>query len=95
MPAQPSDANVLVSDLAKARASAGGLPGIIGAARLTLLEEIRPEHIAEISYKDCFDTSAKGNFGQNALFIVLKPGIKYEVNYGSYPTDALRPGKRP
>jgi len=92
----PGDPQVAINDLAAARASVRGSPASgIGAARLTLLMEIKPEHIAAISYKDCMDTSVRGNFGQNALFIVLKPGIKYEVNYGSYPTDAPRPAKRP
>jgi hypothetical protein len=92
----PVDAQVAVNDIAARRASVPGSPASgIGAARLTLLMEIKPEHIAEVSYKDCFDTSMRGNFGRNALFIVLKPGIRYEVNYGSYPTDAPRPGKRP
>ena len=85
----------IATEGARQRASRSGTPaGVIGAERLSILEEIKPEHIAEISYKDCLDTSIAGNFGNNALFIVLKPGIKYEVGFGSYPMDSPRALKK-
>jgi hypothetical protein len=80
----------IVSDMAVSRASTGGPAGVLGAARITMLEGIKPEHIEQITYKDCYDTSIRGNFGQNAVFIVLKPGIKFEPNVGSYAVDGGR-----
>ena len=79
-----------ISDMARSRAVPGSPAGAIGAARLTVLETIRPEHVAEMSYKDCFDKSMRGNFVQNALFIVLKPGIAYQAGHGSYPIESPR-----
>jgi hypothetical protein len=85
-----SDAQVLISDMARERVKKGGATADLGAARLTVLETIKPEHIEQITYKDCFDTSVKGNFTKNALYIVLKPGIKYERGVGSYALEGGR-----
>jgi hypothetical protein len=49
-----------------------------------ILTAIRPEHIAEMKYNDCFEESAKVNQGANSIFITLKPGIGYSRNTGSY-----------
>ena len=74
---------------------AGLLPGT-----MTVLSEIKPEHIAEITYLDEFDTSVDKTGAQAALFIVLKPGIAYSAGKGSYVVDATpavteRPALRP
>jgi hypothetical protein len=80
-----------ISETARIRASVvNSAASGIGAARLTMLEGIRPEHIEQITYKDCFDTSMKGNFTQNALFIVLKAGIRYERDFGTYSVEGGR-----
>lgn len=58
---------------------AGLLPGT-----MTVLTEIKPEHIAEMTYLDSTDNTV-GTIGSNdALFIVLKPGIAYEPGKPSY-----------
>jgi hypothetical protein len=61
--------------------------GMAGA----ILAMIKPEHIAEMTYNDCFEKSAKVNRGANAVFIVLKPGIGYSMEDGSYVIDPLVP----
>jgi hypothetical protein len=49
------------------------------------LDKVRPEHIAEMSYVDCRDTHSTDMVrGQNALFVVLKPGIGYDLVRGSF-----------
>jgi hypothetical protein len=80
-----------ISEMARSRASVPNSPASgIGAARLTMLEGIRPEHVEQMTYKDCHDTSMPGNFGQNALFIVLKAGIRYERDIGTYSVEGGR-----
>jgi hypothetical protein len=51
---------------------------------LSILHSIKPEHIAEVTYHDCFDASIGKNHSDMAMFIVLKPGIGYEDGLGSY-----------
>ena len=43
-----------------------------------VLSEIKPEHIAEMTYLDEWDTSIDKLGAQGGLFVVLKPGIGYE-----------------
>jgi hypothetical protein len=57
-----------------------GLPAAI-------LTTIKPEHIAEITYNDCFEQNASVNQGANAVFIVLKPGVAYIEGEGSVVVD--------
>lgn len=62
---------------------------------LSILQSIKPEHIAEITYHDCFDMTIGKNHSDMAMFIVLKPGIGYENGTGSYvisdaPSHAIR-----
>ncbi len=54
---------------------------------ITVLSEIAPEHIESMSYKDCWDTSNSLVHGNNALFIVLKPGVEYQQDVGSFVVD--------
>lgn len=80
-----------VSETAAQRASVKGSPAAgIGAVNLTVLEQIRPEHIEQMTYKDCWDTSMRGLYTQNALFIVLKAGIRYERNIGTFSIEGGR-----
>jgi hypothetical protein len=51
---------------------------------LSILHSIKPEHIAEITYHDCFDTSIDKSHSDLAMFIALKPGIGYKDGIGSY-----------
>jgi hypothetical protein len=51
---------------------------------ITVLASIHPEHIDEMRYVGCMDTSVPGIGAQDALFIVLKPGVAFEVGRGSY-----------
>lgn len=48
------------------------------------LSKIKPEHIAEITYKGCHDKLVDANGGNNAAFVVLKEGIGYNLKDGSY-----------
>jgi hypothetical protein len=59
---------------------------------LDILKEIRPEHIEEITYTDCFDTSVPGLGTNSAAFVTLKTGIGYERGRGSYvlPRDTTQ-----
>jgi hypothetical protein len=52
---------------------------------------INPEHIAEVRYLDCWDTSVPGIGGQRALFITLKPGISFDRKRGSYVDSTVVP----
>jgi hypothetical protein len=73
---------VIPSEMALARRTgmlAGLLPGT-----MTVLSEIKPEHIAEITYLDEFDNTVGKIGSQSAIFVVLKPGIDYEPGKPSY-----------
>ncbi len=50
----------------------------------SILWTIKPEHIQEMEYKDCMDTSMPGLHVSSALFIVLKPGVAYDPGRGTY-----------
>lgn len=58
---------------------------------LFALYEIRPEHIAEMRFHDCFDTSVPDVGGSNALFVVLKQGVVYSPGEGSYVIEKWPP----
>jgi hypothetical protein len=51
---------------------------------LSILRGIKPEHVAEVTYQDCHGGAVGKNHSDMAMFIVLKPGIGYDDNYGSY-----------
>lgn len=51
---------------------------------LSILRSIKPEHIAEVTYQDCFGGAVGKNHSEMAMFIVLKPGIGYDDGVGSY-----------
>ena len=51
---------------------------------LTVLDQIRSEHIAEMSYRDCFDGSIGIVGDQNGVFVVLKAGVEYVPGVASH-----------
>jgi hypothetical protein len=65
-----------------------------GYVPLVVLSEIAPEHIQELVYHDCFDTSVVAVGSNDAIFVVLKPGVTYVQDVGSFviePVTAERP----
>jgi hypothetical protein len=69
----------------------------------TVLTEIKPEHVEEMRYVNCWDTSMPGVRGSNALYLVLKYGVAYDpglrtsvvVDSGPATQARPRPEKRP
>lgn len=82
----PSNEMALAREHISARQAASGMYDIVFA-----LYEIQPEHIAEMRFRDCFDTTVPDVGGSNALFVVLKPGVIYEPGIGSYVADKWPP----
>jgi hypothetical protein len=71
-----------------ARARVGAPPSArFGYVPLVVLSEIAPEHIQEIMYHDCFDTSMAAVGSTDAIFVVLKPGVEFVQDVGSFVTD--------
>jgi hypothetical protein len=54
---------------------------------VSVMSDIAPEHVQEISYHDCFDTSMAAVGSTDAVFIVLKPGVDYKQDVGSFVID--------
>jgi hypothetical protein len=50
----------------------------------SVLASIRSEHLAEVRYVNCWDTSMSGLGTNNAIYIVLKPGIAWDWGRGSH-----------
>jgi len=73
---------VIPDEMAMARQT-GVLAGLMPGT-MTVLSEIKPEHIAEMTYVDEFDTSIPKIGAQGGLFIVLKDGVVYEPGKESY-----------
>jgi hypothetical protein len=57
---------------------------------LAILRLIKPEHIQEVTYKDCFDNTVAKTGGSMAMFVALKPGIGFADGVGSYVIDDSR-----
>src|SRR5437870_3498123 len=72
------------TELALARARSATLRSRFTYDVLSVLSEIEPEHIAEITYHDCFDTSLAAVGANNAIFVTLKPGVGYSPGLGSF-----------
>lgn len=71
--------------LAAARARVGVPPRArFSYVPVSVLSEIAPEHIAEIHYHDCFDHSMAAVGSNDAIFVVLKPGVIYQEGTGSF-----------
>jgi hypothetical protein len=60
----------------------------------SIMSTIKPEHIDEMNYEDCFSTKVAGLHTSQALFVVLKPGIGFEPGIGSFVSDTTTP-RRP
>jgi hypothetical protein len=88
---------VIPNEMAMARQT-GVLAGLMPGT-MTVLSEIKPEHIAEMTYVDEFDTSIGKIGAQGGLFIVLKDGVVYEPGKESYlpevPVKAAPPAPAP
>ena len=82
--------------IAAARARVGVPPRArFSYVPVSVMSDIAPEHIQEINYHDCFDTSMAAVGNNNAIFIVLKPGVEYKENVGSFVLDlATENGKK-
>jgi len=50
----------------------------------SVLMSIKPEHIEEVNYVDCFDFSMPDPHARNAVFVILKPGVRFTPGIGSY-----------
>ena len=75
-------------------ARATALVGVPSRARFTyvpvsVLSEIEPEHIESITYHDCFDHTMAAVGSVNAVFVVLKPGVVYQENVGSFVVETV------
>jgi hypothetical protein len=71
--------------MAAARARVGAPPRArFSYVPVSVLSEIAPEHIEEMTYRDCFDHSMAVVGSVNALFVVLKPGVTYVQDVGSF-----------
>jgi hypothetical protein len=57
-------------------------------AAVSVLADIPPEHIQELTYRDCMDQSMAMIGTTDALFIVLKPGIGYQRDVGSFVDES-------
>jgi len=76
---------VIPNEMAMARQTgllAGLMPGT-----MTVLSEIKPEHIAEMTYVDELDSSIGKIGSEGGLFVVLKEGVVYEPGKESYIPD--------
>jgi hypothetical protein len=71
--------------MAAARARVGVRPRArFSYVPVSVLSDIAPEHIEEMTYRDCFDHSMAAVGSVNALFVVLKPGVTYVQDVGSF-----------
>jgi hypothetical protein len=83
---------LLPTPMERERARVGAPPSArFGYVPLVVLSEIAPEHIQEIMYHDCFDTSVGTVGSNNAIFIQLKPGVVYVQDVGSFVVDQSSP----
>jgi hypothetical protein len=72
-----------------------GLLAGLSAATITVLSEIKPEHIAEMNYVDEMDSSIGLIGSEGGLFIVLKPNVVYEPGRGSYVAESQTAPAKP
>jgi hypothetical protein len=73
---------VIPDEMAMARQT--GLLSGLSPGTMTVLSEIKPEHIAQMTYVDEFDTSIGKIGSEGGLFVVLKDGVVYEPGKASY-----------
>jgi hypothetical protein len=88
---------VPIDEMARARRRAG-LNAKLNLEVQSILTSIRPEHVAEMTFNDCFESYIKINHGANSVFVILKPGVGFEPGLGSYveedTTTSAAPAKR-
>jgi len=53
------------------------------------LARIKPAYIAEMRYVSCWNKAPDQRFGQDALYITLKPGVGYDYARGTYIADSV------
>ena len=87
---------LLPTGMVLARARVGVPPRArFSAAAVSIMSEILPEHIQEINYHDCFDHSMAAVGNNDAIFVVLKPGVTYQMNVGTFVLDEPATRARP
>ncbi len=74
--------SVSPSEMALARQT--GVLGSLRPGTMTVLSEIKPEHIAEMTYVDSSDNTVGLVGSSDAIFIVLKPGVEYQPGAPSF-----------
>ena len=96
-----NDALVVKARQARRAASAVSHIGPTGLATVNLtiqsvMASIHPEHIEEVNFADCDDTSVDKVKGNSAIFVTLKSGVAFEPGVGSYVLQeaALAPNDR-
>jgi hypothetical protein len=77
---------VPIDEMARARRRAG-LNAKLNLEVQSILTSIRPEHVAEMTFNDCFESYIKINHGANSVFVILKPGVGFEPGVGSYVAE--------
>jgi hypothetical protein len=75
--------------VARTRHRSGSALSVSGASAINLsvqsvLHSIKPEHIEEMKFVDCWDNELKMARAQGGLFVVLKEGIGFRSGRGSY-----------
>jgi hypothetical protein len=68
-----------------------GLLSGLSPGTMTVLSQIKPEHIEEMNYLDSTDTTVVKAGAQGAIFIVLKPGVVYQPGEQSYVAAVAHP----
>ena len=77
---------MVIPDEAAMARQTGVLAGL-QPGTMTVLSEIKPEHIAEMTYVDELDASIGKIGSEGGLFIVLKEGVVYQPGKESYIPD--------
>lgn len=54
----------------------------------SILASVKPEHVSEVRYQNCWDTSMAGIGTDNAVYVVLVPGASWNLRDGSYMVNS-------
>jgi hypothetical protein len=81
----------LIEPSVMAVARQSGPLAALSPGAMTVLSEIKPEHIESMTYLDSADRTVPLAGAQGALFITLKPGVDYEPGRGSYVLAVAHP----
>lgn len=71
-------------DVAMRAKGKGNRVSRLGAGSMTILSDIASEHIESMKFRDCFDKTERQYGTTSALFIVLKDGVGYRPNHGTF-----------